>query len=100
MSELDAIHHLAINVADLDKATRWYQTSFRCALVRREKTVAVLQFENLCLTLVLPNTQPPHLAFMREDADALGELRLQPDGVRSCFVSDPTGNLIEVIKPS
>ncbi|MFN8390043.1 MAG: VOC family protein [Bdellovibrionota bacterium] len=95
--ELDSLHHVAVHVSDLPKAIRWYQTSFRCTLVYEDKFQAVLQFANTRLQLVLPSMDPPHLGFMRADAKTLGELRLRPDGSRSTFLADSTGNVIEVL---
>jgi catechol 2,3-dioxygenase-like lactoylglutathione lyase family enzyme len=94
--KLDRIHHVAINVADVDQAVKWYQSSFNCGLLFKNNVAASLEFENLRLTLVLPSQQPPHLCFLREDASAFGELLLQPDGVKSTFLADPTGNLVEL----
>ncbi len=96
--QLDRLHHIAINVADIEKSLKWYQSSFRCEVVYRDRTQAVLQFVNVRLTLVLPNTEPSHIAFERDDAKTLGELRERPDGTESTFVADPTGNVIEILK--
>ena len=98
--ELDSIHHFALNVADIEKSLAWYRSSYKCEIVYRDRTQAVLQFANVKLTLVLPNTEPAHLAFEREDADKLGELRERPDGTKSTFLADPTGNVIEILRKS
>ena len=96
-TELDRIHHLALNVADIDKSITWYQSSYKCEVVYRDRTQVVLQFANVKLTLVLPSTEPAHLAFEREDANKLGELRERADGTKSTFLADPTGNVIEIL---
>jgi catechol 2,3-dioxygenase-like lactoylglutathione lyase family enzyme len=95
---LDEIHHLAINVVDLEQAVKWYTSSFSCVLESSEESFAVLRFANLRLVLVLPSQQQPHLGFEREDAQAFGELRFRLDGMLSSFLSDPSGNPIEIIK--
>ena len=95
---LDRIHHVAIPVADLEKALQWYQTSFECELIQQERQFAVLQFENLRVVLSLTSLEPPHLAFEKTGAAALGELRDRPDGVRSTYVADTTGNMIEIVE--
>ncbi len=96
--KLDQIHHLAINVADLEKSIKWYQQSFNCRLIFQAKAQAILEFANVKLTLVLPSAEPLHLAFCRKDAKTLGTLRERVDGVNSTFIADPTGNVIEVIE--
>lgn len=98
MSELTTIHHLAINVANLEKSIQWYRTSFNCELISQEKTEAVLQFANLRLVLVLPSQEPGHAAYGKDNAEAFGELRKRSDGVESTFVADPTGNVVEIVK--
>ncbi|MBL7662630.1 VOC family protein [bacterium] len=98
MKTLDTIHHIAINVADLKAALNWYTTSYACEVQYQDLQRAVLQFENVKLTLVLPSQEPAHLAFVREDASALGELQERREGWRSTFLSDPTGNIIEIVE--
>lgn len=95
---LDTVHHLAINVSDLERSIKWYQQSFNCRLVLQEKAQAVLEFANIKLTLVLPSSEPFHLALSRKDAKTLGTLRQRADGLNSTFIADPTGNVIEIIE--
>ncbi len=97
MPPTDAIHHIALTVTDLDQAVHWYQTSFRCEVVLRDKKQAILQFSNVKLSLVLPSFQQNHLAYVRSDANTLGELREQADGTLSTFISDSSGNLVEIV---
>ena len=95
-SKLSVIHHVTINVADIEKSIKWYLSSFSCELIGQERTSATLRFANLSLTLCLPSESPAHLAFLRDDAATLGELRHRAEGLSSTFVADPTGNVIEV----
>lgn len=93
----DSIHHIAINVADVAKAAQWYQTSFHCRVVFQEKTLAIVEFKNLKLYLLLPNQAPSHVAFERSDAHTFGELQEQTDGSLATFVADPTGNVVQIV---
>jgi catechol 2,3-dioxygenase-like lactoylglutathione lyase family enzyme len=94
----DTIDHFAIAVADLNAASQWYQTSFKCEEIYRDTKQIILQFENIKLALVLPSQERPHLAIERSDADTFGSLRDLASGVKSCFISDPTGNPVELIQ--
>ena len=96
-AKLDSIHHIAIHVADLSASIKWYQTSFNCELICQERQFARLRFANIELVLTLPSSDPAHLAFAREDATKLGTLRERADGLMTTFLSDPTGNTIEII---
>lgn len=100
MKSLDQIHHIAITVNDLDKAVNWYLTSFACEKISHSKLEAVLQFANIRLSLVMPSSQPGHVAFIRNDADTFGVLRKQHDGTLSCYLSDSSGNVVEVVSAS
>ena len=92
------VHHIAIPVADIDDSIKWYTSSFNCEVIYSSPTKAVLQFANIKLTLVLPSQERPHVAFERNDADTLGELREYDEGVKSTFIADPSGNPIEIVQ--
>jgi catechol 2,3-dioxygenase-like lactoylglutathione lyase family enzyme len=94
---LDRIDHVAISVLDLDSAVDWYTSKFRCTIVYRDSTWALLEFENVKLALVIPDQHPPHIAFTRSDADAFGALTTHRDGTRSTYVKDSAGNPVEIM---
>lgn len=94
----DSIDHICINVSNIEQAIAWFQSSFSCKVVYQKTQEAMLQFENIKLQLTLPAKIPSHLAFFKTDADTLGLLRTQEDGSQSTYISDTSGNLIEVIK--
>jgi catechol 2,3-dioxygenase-like lactoylglutathione lyase family enzyme len=98
MNELEAVDHIAINVADLEKSARWYLTSFHCAVAYRDRSRVDLTFSNIKLSLVLPSSEPPHLGFVRNDAASFGELAVQGDGTAATFLSDPAGNVVEIVQ--
>lgn len=96
--QLSKIDHLCISVADVKSAVNWYSTSFNCKILYQDVLQAELEFANIRLHLVLPSRTPPHLAFERDDAETLGELREQFNGQHSTFISDSSGNPVEIIK--
>jgi len=96
--DLSTLDHLAIVVTDLEKTVHWYRTSFGCEIVYEEKGMVVLQFANVKLALLLPSHEQPHLAIKRADATSFGLVHKNLDGTRSIFVSDPSGNLVELIQ--
>lgn len=100
MEELSKVHHIAITVADLKRSVKWYMTSFNCRPIFESPQEVVLAFANIHLSLVLPSHEQPHVAFERSDANTLGELRERKNGVFSTFLSDPTGNMVEIIGAS
>lgn len=97
MSQLTTIHHVTIQVANIPQALAWYRSSFDCEVLFEDVREAILQFENIRLCLSLPNTQQRHVAFVRDDAATLGELFTQADGIRSTLLSDPSGNVVEIV---
>ena len=95
---LDKIHHVCINVADVPAAVNWYTTSFNCEVLSQNTLEAEIAFENIKLHLVLPSKTPSHLAYEKTDAETLGELKPRFNDVQSTFISDSTGNPVEIVK--
>lgn len=98
-ASLDVLHHIAIEVRDLDATVDWYLAKFTCELTYRDDTWAMLRFQNCELAFVQPAQHPPHLAIVREDAESFGELVTHRDGTRSRYMQDPSGNTVEVCAP-
>jgi len=96
---MDKLDHVAITVSNIEQAVSWYQGSFSCEVLYQTETEAMLKFANTNLQLILPSQRPSHLAFQKNDAETFGTLKQNKDGSRSCFISDSTGNLVEVIAP-
>ncbi len=95
---LDDIDHVAIQVDDIGEAVRWYQAHARCEIVYQDETWALLGFANMKLALVLPEQHPPHLAITSPRAEEFGTLQPHRDGTASCYINDPGGNVLEVLK--
>ena len=96
--ELTEIDHITINVHNLEQALNWYQTSFSCKLEYQTKTLAILNFKNIKIVLSLPSDQRPHVAYLKQNASEYGEITKQSDNCHSTFISDPSGNPIELVK--
>lgn len=94
---LDNIDHIAISVDDIDSAVAWYMKTFQCEIAYRDATWAMLRFGNIKLALVVPSQHPPHIGLYSENAHKFGELKPHRDGTRSTYITDPSGNSIEVL---
>lgn len=95
----DKIDHIAVQVADVKQSVDWYTSNFACTIKYQDDTWAYLEFANIKLALVVPGQHPEHLAFIRQDAETFGELKTHRDGTQSCYVKDPAGNAVEIMKP-
>lgn len=95
----DKIDHIAIPVSNVKESVDWYTNNFACKIKYQDETWAYLEFDNIKLALVIPGQHPGHLAFIREDAEVYGQLKTHRDGTQSCYVKDPTGNSVEIMKP-
>lgn len=95
---LDAIDHVALQVEDIAEAVRWYRARLHCEIDYLDDTWALLRFANMKLALVVPGQHPPHLAVTSPVAEEFGELKTHRDGSASCYISDPGGNVLEVMK--
>jgi len=94
---LDSIHHVAIAVQDVKGAVAWYTKNFQCKVAYQDDTWAFLEFANLKLALVIPSQHPAHIAFVSPEAEKFGTLKPHRDGTRSCYVTDPAGNSVEIM---
>ena len=98
--QLDSMHHVAIEVRDIAESVEWYRTEFRCEISYQDATWAFLKFANLHLALVLPGHHPPHIAFVSAKATTHPGLKPHRDGTRSVYISDVSGNSVELMDPT
>ena len=98
--QLDALHHVAIQVQKVDRAVEWYTDQFKCKVMYQDETWALLQFANTSLALVVPGEHPPHLAFVTEQAEQFGDLVTHRDGTRSVYIQDSETNIVECMDPT
>lgn len=97
--DLDTLHHVALQVSDIDRAVSWYQERFRCEVSWQDKTWALLTFANASLALVSSDQHPPHVAFTAPSAERFGPLTPHRDGSRSVYMQDSEGNVVEALDP-
>ncbi len=97
-NQLDALHHVAIQVSNIQRALDWYTSKFRVEIVYQDETWAMLKFQNTYLALVIPGQHPPHIAIENENAADYGELTPHRDGTASIYIEDSEGNTIEMLK--
>ena len=95
---LDHIHHIAIQVKDIEESVLWYTSNLACEVAYRDDSWALLKFDNISLALVLTNQHPPHFAIVREDISVFGKPVPHRDGTSSVYIQDPTGNHVEMLK--
>ena len=95
---LDQIHHIALQVRNLDESILWYTKNFACKIIYQDESWALLKFGNLSLALVHPDQHPPHFAVTRDDIMPFGTPVPHRDGTTSVYVEDPSGNHIEIVK--
>jgi catechol 2,3-dioxygenase-like lactoylglutathione lyase family enzyme len=95
---LDHIHHIALQVKDIEQSVLWYTSSFSCEVSYRDDSWALLKFDNISLALVLPNQHPPHFAVTRNDITSFGVPVPHRDGTSSVYIQDPNGNYVEMLK--
>ncbi len=94
---LDQLDHVAIPVQDIATSVEWYTRTFQCRVKYQDATWALLGFGNIDVALVIPEQHPAHLGFVSPEAEKYGALKTHRDGTRSCYVSDPSGNAVEIL---
>jgi catechol 2,3-dioxygenase-like lactoylglutathione lyase family enzyme len=95
---LDHIHHIAVQVQDIEKSVVWYSSNFGCKIAYKDASWALLKFENISLALVLADKHPPHFAVTRDDVTLFGTPVPHRDGTSSVYIQDPNGNSVEMLK--
>jgi len=96
---LDRLHHVAISVQNIAESVDWYRSTFACEVSYQDATWALLKFDNVSLALVLPEQHPPHLGFATPKAHEFAPLKRHRDGTESVYISDPSGNAVELLSP-
>jgi catechol 2,3-dioxygenase-like lactoylglutathione lyase family enzyme len=94
----DTIHHIAIQVNNIQRAIEWYTNNFHVEVSYQDDTWAMLQFKNINLALVIPEQHPPYITIESPDADQFGVLTKHRDGTESIYITDPEDNVLEVMK--
>ncbi|GDX39294.1 hypothetical protein LBMAG20_15090 [Methylocystaceae bacterium] len=97
---LDNIHHLALQVDDIEQSLSWYTSKFSCEIVYQDESWVLLKFSNISLALVLPNQHPSHFAVISENLEIYGLPKRHRDGTSSVYIKDPSGNNVEMLKLS
>lgn len=95
--EHTSIHHLAIQVKNVDRAIDWYRSHFTCEIIHQDSSWGLLKFANLQLALVMSHQHPPHLAFTHPNISQFGTPKTHRDGSRSVYIEDSEGNTIEML---
>ena len=95
---MDKIHHIAINVKNINESIDWYMHNTDCVLEYSDKTWALLKYENCSLALTVSEEHPPHVCFEIQGAEAFGELKEHRDGTKSVYIKDPSDNTIEMLQ--
>ena len=98
--QLDSLHHVACVVEDVADAVQWYRSRFRCRIDFQDDTWALLRFANASLALVTAGDHPAHIGFVTPAALDISPLITHRDGTRSAYVSDPSGNAVELMDPA
>jgi len=97
---LDAVDHVAVSVHRIAESVQWYQQHFRCRVRYQDETWAMLEFANTRLALIAEGRHPPHLGFVKADAEMFGTLQTHRDGSRFVYLEDPAGNTVEILAES
>lgn len=97
--QLDSVHHVAIVVENIAEAVDWYRKTFRCEVAYQDGTWALLKFANVGMALVVPEQHPAHIGFVTPRAAEFGPLKRHRDGTESIYISDPSGNAVELLSP-
>ena len=101
MAKLNKIDHIALQTTSLRSTIHWYEENFCCEVIIRNKTWALIRFENINIALVRPCDHPPQISFVVNNINKYGIPDVHRDGVQFIYEKDNAGNVIEFIdRPS
>jgi catechol 2,3-dioxygenase-like lactoylglutathione lyase family enzyme len=98
--QLDDLHHVAIQVKNIQRAVEWYRNNFATRVDYQDESWALLRFGNIYLALVKPEQHPPHIAIEHQHAERFGNLTQHRDGTQSVYIADSEGNNVEIMRTS
>lgn len=116
--ETNGVHHVSINVDDVEATTAFYTDIFGFEVLPRPELgvngtwLAINEIQELHLIEAdVPTPLGQHFSLrVAEIDDAVAELREKglevrgpsdlPNGARQAFVADPSGNLVEITQPA
>ncbi len=98
INNLEKIDHIAITVNDIKESVNWYLKNFKCQVGYQDETWAMLKFDNINLAFVQKKQHPNHIGLKKVNARNYGELKTHRDGTKSVYISDPSGNSIEIME--
>ena len=90
--------HIAVIVSSIESACEWYKEKLGAEIARQDKDWAMLTIPNSSTKLALTKkgSHPPHFAINR-DLTTVDEAKFHRDGSKYLYISDPDGNVIELI---
>ena len=92
------LHHVGIVVKNTKHSVAWYTTKFNCKTEYMDDSWAMLLFpEGGYLALVTDTQHPPHFCLETPNAQSYGELKEHRDGTRTSYITDPDGNVVELL---
>ena len=94
------LDHIAINVEDIEKASKWYTTNLGAKIEYIDETWAMLDVGGTKLALTISKQHPPHFAFTLDSLNDFPpdeEIRYHRDGSAYLYIKDPDGNTIEYV---
>lgn len=94
------LHHTAIQVNDIISSINFYEDMFNVKVLYQDNTWALLDCGGSKLSLVIEGEHPQHIAFVTPLAQEYQKnMQGHRDGTVSCYVKDPSGNILELIDP-
>ena len=90
------LDHIAVNVENIADGVEWYcDNLLDVCILYQDETWAMLEVGGAKLALTISNQHRPHVAF-RVESPPQG-FKTHRDGSKFVYLSDPYGNVIEMI---
>ena len=93
------LDHVALVVKNPKESAEWYVENFSASVEYLDDTWAMLKVGECKLALTIESQHPPHIAFLTDTPPTNGDkaCKTHRDGSQYLYISDPDGNIIELI---
>ena len=93
------LDHVAVVTKNPEASAKWYVENLSATIEYLDETWAMLKIGDKKLALTVAAQHPPHVAFEVDDLESYSRkgCKTHRDGSKYLYISDPDGNIIELI---
>lgn len=98
--EIVSLDHIALNVNSIKESVEWYNNNFEIKIIYEDDSWALFSIGETKIALTLKKEHPPHIGFLVDSFpnDLKSNIKTHRDNTEYVYISDNSGNILELIK--